>query len=329
MKTDWGTANSRSDINRDGNVNSIDFSYLNKNWAMTGDGGAVTPPVTTTGSWPAADGSDVGLNSAGCSSTRTNYTGPNPITTNNTTISNANFTSQLNIEADNVTISCSSMHALNNNYGFYIKSTADNTIIEKSRIYGTNDAGCRQGKGIYLQGTNAIIRNNNMYGGEDNIQADGSGTIEFNWLHDPNVSTLVPPCTSANNLHADYIAKQSGSNVLITRNRFAGVPNGSIAAIMVQPAPASACPVMSNIDIVNNYIDADGTGNVVLLDRSVGCACPTGMDITNNKFGPLGGPPSSASPIRYGSGDKSCTPVTSRGGTCSGNIDSLGNPVGC
>jgi hypothetical protein len=37
MRTQWGTNNLTSDVNRDGVVNSIDFSYLNKNWMQIGE----------------------------------------------------------------------------------------------------------------------------------------------------------------------------------------------------------------------------------------------------------------------------------------------------
>jgi len=37
MKNHWGTNNTLADINKDGIVNSIDFTYINKNWLKVGE----------------------------------------------------------------------------------------------------------------------------------------------------------------------------------------------------------------------------------------------------------------------------------------------------
>jgi hypothetical protein len=37
MNTKWYVSDATSDLNRDGIVNALDFSLLNKNWQMSGD----------------------------------------------------------------------------------------------------------------------------------------------------------------------------------------------------------------------------------------------------------------------------------------------------
>jgi hypothetical protein len=37
MNTQWFMADLQSDINRDGLVNSIDFSFMNRNWGKQGN----------------------------------------------------------------------------------------------------------------------------------------------------------------------------------------------------------------------------------------------------------------------------------------------------
>jgi len=286
----------------------------------------------TSGSWPALDGSDTGLNSGGCGA-RTTYSGPDPISINGTTITNKNF-SGISISGDNITISCSTFRNVTGNYSVVIENTADHATIEKSKIYDTgSQSSSRQAKGLYVKdsATNTTIDHNEFSGQEDGIQVDGVGTtITWNWFHH-NISGGTPT------LHSDGIAQQGGSDTFVSHNRFGPFDVSMNTAMMIQPK--GSCPVMSNIDLVGNYIDGDGlvvatAGHQILSDRSVGCTCPTGMDITGNTFGPGASPDaqylgvsSGVLPISYGSSPKDCSSVGARGGSWSGNVDHLGAPL--
>lgn len=279
------------------------------------DPGESPPPTSTPGSWPAANGSDVGLNSAGCGA-RTTYSGPNPIVANGTTISNKNFTSQLTIQADNVTISCSDIQASGSGRGIQINAGSDGTIVSKVKIHNiATGTPTKAGKGIYVMGgsSNTLVENSEFSDAEDGIHSEASGlVISHNWFHDMKTDA---------GLHSDPIAAASGSNVMVQNNRFGPFPSVS-STIMIQPA--GSCPVMTNIDIVNNFIGGDGNGNTILLDRSVGCVCPTGIDITNNRYDS-----NITSAVSNGSGGKACPSVTQRGGSCTGNLYFNGSPAGC
>ena len=291
------------------------------------DPGELPPPTSTPGSWPAADGSGVGLRHSDCPSTgMTPYTGSSTLTTG-TTIHNKSYSGQLTVAGNNVTISCSDITNPGGNYGVLVGrsgGSANNTLITKSIIHNINTSGNHQGKAIYNTGysTNLTVEYSEFTAAEDFIHSEGSDAVfHDNWFH--NVLADAP---GGPNLHCDAIAVASGANVTIRNNRFDRFAGLSLAMIMVQPA--GSCPSMTNIDIISNYIDGDGNGNVVLLDKSTGCTCPTGMDLTNNVFGPLAYPPAST-PFTYGSGDKACTPVSQRGGSCSGNKLSNGSSTGC
>ena len=296
---------------------------------------SVPPPTPTPGSWPAADGSDVGLNSPGCGA-RSTYTGPSTITANNTTIANVNFNGLLRIAADNVTISCSDLSDTGGTYGVlvdgsgYGDSIATNFHITKSRVHDVATAKelayRNNGKGMYITGysSGTVADYNEFTQSEDGIHSEGSNVlIEHNWIHD-----LLNSVPGGPSIHCDALAVSSGNNVMIRNNRFGLFLNNSLSAIMVQPAGGTGTP--NNIDIVSNYIDGSPIvgSNVVLLDHQDPPPgvnfCPTGMDLLNNQFGVYGG-----TAFNYGSGIKSCTPVSQRGGSCSGNKRIDGTPVGC
>lgn len=275
------------------------------------------PPPSTPGAWPLADGSGVGLRHSSCPTTNPPlYTGPTTITVNGTRIFNARISSQLTISADNVKIECAEIQAPGSGRGIQIDSGSDGAVISKVRIHNiaTNTA-TKAGKGIYFRGgaTNLVVEYSEFFDAEDGIHSEGNGAvISYNWFHDNK---------NYAGLHKDPIAVASGTNIMIRNNRFGPFPDVS-ATIMVQPA--GSCPTMNNIDIVNNFVGGDGNGNTILLDRSVGCACPTGIDILNNRYDS-----NITAPVQNGSGDKACPSVTQRGGSCTGNLYFNGSPAGC
>jgi hypothetical protein len=262
----------------------------------------------------------VGVQHSSCPTTNPpTYSGPTTITQDGTRIYNVRINSQLTIYADNVTVECAVISAPTAQRGILVGgsgSPANNTRISKVKIYNVYDPGSGyKGKCIYYtgHGSNLTLEYSDLSQCEDGIHAEGKGAnIYYNWIHDLKVYS---------GLHSDGITVAAGSSYDIHGNRFGPFANAS-AAIMVQPA--GSCPSMSDIDIFSNYIDHDGDGHALLSDRSVGCTCPTGMDILNNQFGANVG-----TPISYGSGDKACPPVGQRGGSCSGNKRYDGSSVGC
>lgn len=276
-------------------------------------------PSPTSGTWPAADGSGVGVRHPDCPTTTPPlYSGPTTITVAGTRIFNATINSQLTIRADNVTVECVVIKATGAQRGIAVGSSgnpAKNTKISKVKISSVGDPSTLQGKCIFFSGqaTNLRVEFSDLSDCEDGIHAEGRGA--------EIVSNFIHGLKDFSGLHSDGITVASGANYLIKNNRFDGFTNIS-SSIMVQPA--GSCPVMDNIDIVENFINNDGNGHTILSDRSVGCSCPTGMDILNNRFGPK-----VVTAVGNGSGDKACPPVTQRGGSCSGNQRFDGSAVGC
>ncbi|MCZ7619758.1 MAG: hypothetical protein M5U32_16205 [Myxococcota bacterium] len=283
-------------------------------------------PVPSGGGWPAANGAGVGLNHPNCPTTNPPaYSGSTTITQDGTRIFNARITSTLTIKAHNVTIECVDLTASGASFGIRIGQSgapANNTTIRYSRIHNVGVTSTRQGKCIYPTGNGkgAIIEYNEIFDCEDGIHSERSDvTIAWNWIHDMKTSGTE----GVSGLHSDPITIAAGSNIAIRNNLLAPHPTLNVSStIMVQPA--GSCPVMGNIDIVENFIDSDGTGHTILSDRSAGCSCPTGMDILNNQFGSKVG-----TAVSNGSGQKACPPVTQRGGSCSGNRRFDGSLVGC
>lgn len=271
--------------------------------------------VESTGTWPKPDGSDVGLRHSACPTTSPPaYSGSTSIKADGTTIFNRKISSMVVVDADNVTLECVEIQAPNSGRGILVRS-GSNLRVSKAKIHNVATNIGRQGKCIYFTGgaRDLTVEHSEFTDCEDGIHSEGTGAVyRHNWFHDMKFGSP---------LHSDPVAVAAGSDVTIVNNRFGPFEVVS-AAVFVQPA--GSCPRMDNIDVIENFIDGDGTGNTFLNDRSVGCTCPTGMDILNNTFGPKGN-----SAVGYGSGEKQCPPVAQRGGSCVGNKKFDGSAVGC
>lgn len=156
-----------------------------------------TAPVTPS-DWP--DATNTGWQPTGV--TLTNYTGPSTIQTNNIVIDSKTITTDLVIQASNVTIRrCQINGHIDCDNPSYSLTVEDCTI----------DAGPTSAPGIGY--SNITVRRCNMTGGQHNILCGDNGIIEDNWLH----SQYGGPVGSS--YHNNAFISNGGSNILIRHNR--------------------------------------------------------------------------------------------------------------
>jgi hypothetical protein len=199
----------------------------------------------------------------------TTYTGPMTITTDGTVIDGKTLTGSLVINANNVTVKNSKIHAT----GYYGITTSDghtNVSFINNEIYGTTGDQMYEG----ILGDNTFVCGNYIHGFENGLTISDNMTVQSNFIE-----KLNSPSSSA---HYDGIEVYSGSNIKIWGNNIlmtdaSGAWLGETGAINITPTWAN----VNNIELRGNWI---GGGSFTLnLDEQGGYHL-TNLTVTNNRW---------------------------------------------
>jgi len=346
MKTDWGTANSRSDINRDGNVNSIDFSYLNKNWAMTGDGGAVTQPSppTPAGSFPGINDpwgyqhpeclSVYGLSPATIEAT----TCPDSTPAAGSMIQGCTMNNSITFGGSNITVNCVRWNSSGPKGVYCSVDSCQNIRITRSTMTG-NQAPSGPGTSSSFfnlsttYGTYGVTGPHTMLIDKSIIKANRVGLILGGGKFDRNRATIEPGYafvlrnsimrepqywSDANpslNDHSELISLLQTSNGMLFENNLFYCQDGdtcNTGNILAQPANGG---IVQNVTFQSNHFVSDATGytNTFDTDKTVPGNCVAPIQFLDNDIDL----PAGASGVWNNSG---CPSISGRAGSaCIGN----------
>ncbi len=184
--------------------------------------------------------------------TLTNYTGPTTITTNGTVIDGKIITSQLTINANNVTIRNSKVSPGGGYWAVLVNDGKTGTTILNSEIYSTNGAytGISMGDGT--------VCGNDIHGFENAMTIGGNMTVQANYIHSLKGDGSDTP-------HYDGIEVYSGSNTNIWGNNImmtnsSGGWLGDTGAINITTEWSN----ISNVELRGNWI---GGGSYTLYIR--------------------------------------------------------------
>jgi hypothetical protein len=188
-----------------------------------------------------------------------------PITAPGTIIENERIDcsdNELGIKAANVTIrNCVIDCGV---WGVFLYNSSDvgqstnNLIVEDCTFIG----GYQAGVGL-SQASNWRVSRNNFHSGRDAVKPGGSGIVEDNYMHDPDVGE---------DAHNDCLQFSSCDGVVVQHNRLAGADTSCIAMFEGQGT-------FQNVTIDNNYMT--GAGYILYAGGTSG----TNIVVTDNVFG--------------------------------------------
>lgn len=187
------------------------------------------------------------------------------IRTNGAVIENFTATSQVTIDASNVTLR---NFKINTSDNYAIRVTGgSNIIIEDGELTGMRESG--------IMGSGFTMRRMHIHNaGADAIKVDNDAIIEDSYIHSLG---------SASGSHADGVQMTQGKNIIVRRNNFdmphdePGYNNSQVFMIKTD------FNKIDNLTIEDNWIN--GGGYSVQVRQTSTYGAPTNVHIRNNRFG--------------------------------------------